>query len=152
MLLLQKDGKVLLAHPLFPPRMVTIGQRHLPIPGHPKECFSRPPVPGDWHPGWGGTSIDATSRVDCLMVRLMQFSKKISFQTPKGSYIPETFKYLFMNRKSFHVCILGYPFGMFLSGFGMQFYWKFFFGARFGHDKGIWDYPSSCSVCWEGLF
>ena len=46
-----------------------------------------------------------------------------------------------MVRKSFHVCILGYPLGMFLSGSGMQFYWKFFFGARFGHDKGIWDYP-----------
>lgn len=71
------------------------------------------------------------------MVRLMQFSKKISFQTPKGSYISETFKYLFMVRKSFHVCILGYPLGMFLSGSGMLFFLKFLFGARFGHDKGI---------------
>ena len=31
--------------------------------------------------------------------------------------------------------------GMFLSGSGMHFFLKFLFGARFGHDKGIWDYP-----------
>ena len=86
------------------------------------------------------------------MVRLMQFSKKISFQIPKGSYIPDTFKYLFMVRKSFHVCILGYPFGYVPFGVWNAFFLEVLFWCKIRTWQRDMRLSFTCSVCWEVYF